>query len=80
MTASELLVNVCLDSFDACQSYQLCIHFRDSFGGLLWGGELHKANTAADACVGVAQHLARHDGAKLLQQPYTFSVTQEDAQ
>ena len=61
------------------ETYQLSIHFRDSFGSLLWGGQLHKANTTADACVGVAQHLARHDGAKLLHQPYTVSIPPEHA-
>lgn len=38
--------------------HQLCVHFGDGFGGLLWGGQLHKAHPPAHPCAGVPQHLA----------------------
>lgn len=66
--------------YEARHSYQFCVHFRDSFSGLLRSGELHKADTTADASVGVTQHLTRHDGAKLLQQPYNVWATLEHLQ
>ncbi len=47
-------------------AYQLTVHFRDGLSGFLWGGELHKADPSADAGAGVPQHLAGHDGTKLL--------------
>lgn len=45
-------------SVEQQRAYQLSVHFVDGLGGLFGGGELHKTHTAADACVGVPQHLA----------------------